>query len=77
MAHEEVARKTGVFFRQKVTINTDPQRRCYNGCHFSSEEVWTPWKLICAYSSHEDAVDSMETFSQINPSHEYKLEKTQ
>ena len=25
-------------------INTDPQRRCYNGAHFSSELVWTEWE---------------------------------
>ena len=23
--------------------NTDPQRRYYNGCHFSSETGWTTW----------------------------------
>jgi hypothetical protein len=29
--------------RARVLVNTDPQRRCYNGCHFSSELQWTPW----------------------------------
>lgn len=29
--------------RKLIEINTDPQRRCYNGCHFSSEWVWTKW----------------------------------
>jgi len=32
--------------RAKELINTDPQRRCYNGCHFSSELVWSPWELF-------------------------------
>jgi hypothetical protein len=36
----------GIYRRKKVTINTDPQRRCYNGCHASSEEVWTEWELF-------------------------------
>lgn len=30
--------------RTKVEVNTDPQRRCYNGCHFSSELRWTEWE---------------------------------
>lgn len=32
--------------RTKRLINTDPQRRCYNGCHFSSEIVWGPWEVL-------------------------------
>jgi len=32
--------------RQRSLINTDPQRRCYNGCHYSSELVWTPWVVL-------------------------------
>jgi len=33
-------------FRKKRLVNTDPQRRCYNGCHASSELVWTGWAEI-------------------------------
>lgn len=33
-------------FRQKVTVNTDPQRRCYNGAHFSSEVRWSAWATL-------------------------------
>ena len=32
--------------RHLQLVNTDPQRRCYNGCHFKSELVWTPWELL-------------------------------
>jgi hypothetical protein len=35
-----------IYTRRKVIVNTDPQRRCYHGVHFSSEEVWTEWELI-------------------------------
>ena len=28
------------------TVNTDPQRRCYNGCHYSSELVWAEWVTV-------------------------------
>ncbi len=32
--------------RRVIEVNTDPQRRCYNGCHFSSELVWTSWDVL-------------------------------
>jgi hypothetical protein len=32
--------------RRKVMVNTDPQRRCYNGCHYSSEYHWMPWETL-------------------------------
>lgn len=32
--------------RKLVEINTDPQRRCYNGCHFESKIVWTDWETL-------------------------------
>lgn len=35
-----------IYFRHKTLINTDPQRRCYNGHHFSSKVVWTAWKPL-------------------------------
>lgn len=62
-----------VYVKKKVTINTDPQRRCYNGAHFKSEEVWTNWGLICNYSRQDDAEDTMKTFQAINKDHQYKI----
>jgi hypothetical protein len=35
-----------ILVRTRVLVNTDPQRRCYNGCHFSSELRWTPWETL-------------------------------
>lgn len=32
--------------RDQRLINTDPQRRCYNGCHAKSELVWTGWEVL-------------------------------
>lgn len=32
--------------RRQVLVNTDPQRRCYNGCHARSELQWTPWDWL-------------------------------
>ena len=62
-------------YRKKVTRNTDPQRRCYDGCHFSSVEEWSNWALVCAYSSREIAEDSAATFKRINPKREYKIDE--
>jgi hypothetical protein len=30
-------------YRKWIEVNTDPQRRCYNGCHAKSEMQWTAW----------------------------------
>lgn len=35
-----------IFTRSRVLVNTDPQRRCYNGAHFSSELQWTAWTVL-------------------------------
>lgn len=32
--------------RRRIEVNTDPQRRCYNGCHARSELQWTEWDWI-------------------------------
>lgn len=59
--------------RKKITINTDPQKRCYNGCHYSSEEVWTEWEPVCSFRLREDAEESIRVFKKINPSREYRI----
>lgn len=30
--------------RRQVLVNTDPERRCYDGCHARSELVWEDWE---------------------------------
>jgi hypothetical protein len=35
-----------IMYRKRVLVNTDPQRRCYDGCHFSSELRWTEWESL-------------------------------
>ena len=32
--------------RKQMLVNNDPQRRCYNGCHASTELVWTGWEVL-------------------------------
>ncbi len=44
-----------------ITINTDPQRRCYNGCNFSEEKVWTSWDWL-QWDVPEDKVEDRLKF---------------
>lgn len=40
-----------IYFRHKVLINTDPQRRCYDGHYFSSKverTAWAPLEIIAS-----------------------------
>ena len=52
--------------RCKQLINTDPQRRCYNGCHYSSEIVWTNWSVL-EYEVPEDKIERrLEFWRELN-----------
>ena len=31
---------------KQITINTDPQRRVYNGTMYSSEQIFTPFEVL-------------------------------
>lgn len=52
--------------RRLVEVNTDPQRRCYNGCHFSSEFVWTPWETFYYNIPQEDIEDKLKFWIDLN-----------
>lgn len=44
-----------IFMRSRRLVNTDPQRRCYNGCNYSEALVWTQWELL-DYDATEERV---------------------
>jgi hypothetical protein len=60
-------------FRKKTVVNTDPQNRCYNGCHFSSETVWTAWNDLCPFDKEKDAEASAVSYKKINRFNEYRV----
>lgn len=62
-----------LWVRKQVEVNTDPQRRCYNGCHARSEMVWTDWQDLFDCATQASAEDTMHTFQRINPTHEYRV----
>ena len=68
MSSEE---KFTLWVRKLVEVNTDPQRRCYDGCHARSELQWTAWGEVYSLSSKESLEDSCRVFKEINPSREY------
>ena len=51
--------------RKKIEVNTDPQRRCYNGCHFSSEFVWQPWENL-VHCTQEKVEGSLKFWTELN-----------
>lgn len=54
-----------LYQRKLIEINTDPQRRCYDGCHFSSEIVWTAWGALCDVTP-ENAERRLKFFTELN-----------
>ena len=47
--------------RSNRLVNTDPQRRCYNGAHAKSELQWSAWWDL-VYGVKEDDLERSLTF---------------
>lgn len=69
-------RRYVVEFRKLKIENTDPQRRCYNGCNFSERVYWSEWDDLLSYDTIEDAEESADVFSKNNKSTEYRVRDT-
>ena len=52
--------------REQFEYNTDPQRRCYNGCHYSSEWRWTRWGTLSGHVTVEEAEASAQEWRDLN-----------
>lgn len=52
--------------RKLIEINTDPQRRCYHGCHAKSEVVWTGWELLDICDTPEKANSRKDFWQGLN-----------
>lgn len=55
-----------IWKRKQVLVNTDPQRRCYNGCHFSSELRWTAWEELNLDVSADTVEDKLKFWRELN-----------
>lgn len=63
--------------KKATEVNTDPQRRCYNGCHFSSKMVWSDWYDVVSSDDKVDIEQSKANFQSINPTWKYQVVDTQ
>lgn len=76
-----------IVMRSRVLVNTDPQRRCYDGAHFSSELVWTNWTLLDSDVREDKAESKLKFWRDLNDyavrergvsaKNEYKLQEQQ
>lgn len=65
--------KYRIYGRRQNEVNTDPQRRCYNGCHARSEWVWSNWYNLGCVFTEEEAKESVADWKKLNPQrHDYK-----
>lgn len=55
-----------IMVRSKVFVNTDPMKRCYNGCFYSYEYVWGDWKILNYDVAEEDAEDKLKFWRELN-----------
>lgn len=55
-----------IMFRQQVLVNTDPQRRCYNGCNFSEALVWTDWGVLESNVPDDKVEDRLKFWRELN-----------
>jgi len=52
--------------RLRILVNTDPQRRCYDGVHFSSEWQWTRWSILESNLKEDGIEDRLEFWRNLN-----------
>jgi hypothetical protein len=52
--------------RVLIEINTDPQRRCYDGVHAQSAIVWTAWGALEEWPSETVAHRRLKFWRELN-----------
>lgn len=53
-------------YRSRSLVNTDPQRRCYHGAHFSSALVWGAWLALESNVVLERVADRLKFWRELN-----------
>jgi len=51
---------------KQQTILTDPQRRVYNGCMYSSAQIFTEFEILESNISKEKATERLEFWVDLN-----------
>lgn len=52
--------------RHQITINTDPQRRCYNGVNASEAKIWTNWDWLELNVKKEEVKERLKFWRELN-----------
>lgn len=52
--------------RVKLVVNTDPQRRCYNGCNYSEVIQKRPWEVLELDVSSDSISSRLEFWRSLN-----------
>ena len=55
-----------IFMRKLTLVNTDPMRRCYNGCHFKSELLWGEWEVLETLGGNADERARLSFWRDLN-----------
>lgn len=52
--------------RKQITINTDPQRRCYYGVNASEATAWSDWICLEFNIKEEKAEERLKFWRELN-----------
>lgn len=52
--------------RRRITINIDPQRRCYNGVNAKDSTVWTNWDWLELDVKKEKIKERLKFWQELN-----------
>jgi hypothetical protein len=55
-----------IYVSKLIFVNTDPQRRCYNGCHFSGEYQRTDWELLESRIPEDEINQRLQFWTELN-----------
>jgi len=62
---EQKALRVHILSRRLMVVNTDPQRRYYNGCFYKTETVWSAW-AVHETVTPENAEERIKFWRELN-----------
>ena len=52
--------------RDKIFVNTDPQRRCYDGAYYSYRYDWSAWEVLESRIPAEKVEAKLKFWTELN-----------
>ncbi|QHJ81936.1 MAG: hypothetical protein [Bacteriophage sp.] len=53
-------------YRDRRVVNTDPQRRCYNGANFSEALHWSKWEVLEYGVNNDGSAERIKFWKELN-----------